>query len=288
MYNNEKEMKKICEERGMSIWEAVLEDEMDCTNKTREEVFERMGEVLEVMKNSVVNKGTKGTMGGIIGGEALLLGKYMKEGNTLCGNNIDRAMARAMACSENNASMGKIVAAPTAGSSGILPAAVITGAEIYNLSDEDMIKALFTASGIGKIIMQNATVSGAEGGCQAECGSAAAMAAAALVEMGGGSVTQSFTAASISLINIMGLVCDPVAGLVEAPCSKRNASGVANAMISADLALAGIAAVVPFDETVSAMYSVGRMMHPSLKETAMGGIAATETAKKIEKAVLGK
>lgn len=288
MYKNAKELIDICTTNGISIWEAVLQDEIDCTNASREEVFSKMGEVLEVMKNSVVDVGTRGTMGGIIGGESKLMEKYVSAGKTICGPNIDKAMTRALAGAEHNASMGKIVAAPTAGSSGILPAVIITGAEIFELDDEAMIKSLITASGVGKIVIQNATVSGAEGGCQAECGSAAAMAAAALVEMAGGSVEMSFTAAAIALKNIMGLICDPVAGLVEAPCSKRNASGAVNAMISAELALAGVASVVNFDETVKAMYSVGRLMHPSLRETALGGIAATETAQKISKAVHGE
>lgn len=288
MYRNAKELKDICTTNDIAIWEAVLSDEMDCTNASREDVLSQMGNVLQVMKNSVVDVGSRGTMGGIIGGESKLMQKYITSGKTICGENIDKVMIRALAGAEHNASMGKIVAAPTAGSSGILPAVIITGAEIFELDDEGMIRALLTASGIGKIVIQNATVSGAEGGCQAECGSAAAMAAAALVEMAGGSVEMSFTAASIALKNIMGLICDPVAGLVEAPCSKRNASGAVNAMISAELALAGVASVVDFDETVKAMYSVGRLMHPSLRETALGGIAATETAQKISKAVHGE
>lgn len=288
MYRNAKELIDICTTNDIAIWEAVLSDEMDCTNASREDVLSQMGNVLQVMKNSVVDVGSRGTMGGIIGGESKLMEKYVTSGKTICGENIDKVMTRALAGAEHNASMGKIVAAPTAGSSGILPAVIITGAEIFELDDEGMTKALLTASGIGKIVIQNATVSGAEGGCQAECGSAAAMAAAALVEMAGGSVEMSFTAASIALKNIMGLICDPVAGLVEAPCSKRNASGAVNAMISAELALAGVASVVDFDETVKAMYSVGRLMHPSLRETALGGIAATETAQKISKAVHGE
>lgn len=288
MYRNAKELIDICTTNDIAIWEAVLSDEMDCTNASREDVLSQMGNVLQVMKNSVVDVGSRGTMGGIIGGESKLMEKYVTSGKTICGENIDKVMTRALAGAEHNASMGKIVAAPTAGSSGILPAVIITGAEIFELDDEGMTKALLTASGIGKIVIQNATVSGAEGGCQAECGSAAAMAAAALVEMAGGSVEMSFTAASIALKNIMGLICDPVAGLVEAPCSKRNASGAVNAMISAELALAGVASVVNFDETVKAMYSVGRLMHPSLRETALGGIAATETAQKISKAVHGE
>lgn len=241
------------------------------------------------MKNSIESyeRRTVKTMGNIIGGEAKKLSSYMKNNKTICGNSINKAMIRALACAEHNASMGRICAAPTAGSSGIIPASLITVAEEFSLSEETLIKGLFTASGIGKIITQNATVAGAEGGCQAECGSAAAMAAAGIVEMLGGTPEMSLTAASICLKNIMGLICDPVAGLVEAPCSKRNSSGAVNAMTSAELALSGIKSVVSFDETVEAMYNVGIAMHPDFKETAKGGIAATKTAKEIEAKILG-
>jgi L-serine dehydratase len=164
---------------------------------------------------------------------------------------------------------------------------LITVAEEQNLPEEALIKGLLNSAGIGKIITQNATVAGAEGGCQAECGSAAAMAASAIVEMMGGTPEMSLNASSIALKNVMGLICDPIAGLVESPCSKRNSSGAVNAMTSAELALAGIRSVVSFDETVEAMYNVGRAMSPDFKETAMGGIAATETGKEIAKKVLG-
>ncbi len=206
---------------------------------------------------------------------------YKNKGNTISGQLINSAMAKALSTSEVNASMGKIVAAPTAGASGILPSAIISVKEKFNLSHEDMIHGLFTAAGIGEIIAKNATISGAEGGgCQAECGTASSMAAAAIVEMLGGSVEASFNGASFALLNIMGLICDPIAGLVEFPCALRNASGVVNAMISADLALAGIDSIVPFDEVVDAMYKVGKSMPESLRETALGGIAATPTGGK--------
>lgn len=195
-------------------------------------------------------------------------------------------MAMALSTSEVNASMGKIVAAPTAGASGILPSALFTAKEKFNLSDDDMINGLFTAAGIGEIVAKNATISGAYGGCQAECGVAAAMAAAAIVEMLGGSPETCLHASSISLINIMGLVCDPIAGLVEFPCAFRNASGVVNALISADLALAGIKSLVPFDEVVEAMYRVGKSLPDTLKETALGGLAATPTGENFKGRIL--
>ena len=187
-----------------------------------------------------------------------------------------------------NASMGRICAAPTAGASGIIPATLITVAESLNIPEEALIDALFTASGIGEIIAKNATLSGAEGGCQAECGAAAAMSAAAIVEMAGGTAEMSLHAAATALKNIMGLICDPIAGLVEAPCAKRNASGSINAMLSADLALAGVESIIPFDEVVEAMYKVGKSLSFELRETALGGIAATETGKRINKQIFGE
>lgn len=287
MYNNAKELLNECITKNLPISEIVINDEIVCTGVQREEVIKRMENVLDVMKKSIGSLDEKGTMGGIIGGEAKKLDKYVKNKKSICGDSINKAMIRALAGAEHNASMGRICAAPTAGSSGIIPASIITGAEQLGCNDEMIIRGLLTSAGIGKIIIQNATVSGAEGGCQAECGSAAAMAAAGLVEMAGGTPQMCLTAAAIALKNVMGLICDPIAGLVESPCSKRNSSGAVNAMTSAELALSGISSVVNFDETVEAMYSVGRMMHTNLKETAMGGIAVTETGAKLSKKIRG-
>ena len=289
MYNTGRELLNKCNELNLPISEIVLLDEIENTETERNKILANMKIILKVMRNSIEgyeNK-TEPTMGNIIGGEAKKLSNYIHKGNTICGNTINLAMIRALACSEHNASMGRICAAPTAGSSGIIPASLITVAEDHKLGEDTLIRGLLTASGIGKIITQNATVSGAEGGCQAECGSAAAMAAAEIVEMAGGTPEMSLTAAAIALKNIMGLICDPVAGLVESPCSKRNSSGAVNAMTSAELALAGIESVVSFDEAVEAMYNVGISLHPNFKETAEGGIAATETGKAIAKRILG-
>lgn len=202
--------------------------------------------------------------------------------NSYTGSTVMMAMARAFSSSEVNASMGKICAAPTAGSCGIIPAALFTAEEQLSLTEEALIEGLITSSVVGEIITMNATVSGAEGGCQAECGSAAAMAAAMLVILRKGTILQAFDGAAIALKNIMGLVCDPIAGLVEAPCAKRNASGVINAMISADMALAGVQSIIPFDEVVEAMFKVGKSLPHTLKETALGGIAVTKTAVHIQ------
>jgi L-serine dehydratase len=196
-------------------------------------------------------------------------------------------MARALSGSEVNASMGRICAAPTAGASGILPAVLLGVAEQYGLPEQALLDAMLTSSGIGILIDLGATLSGARGGCQAECGASAAMAAAAAVELMGGTPAQALHAAAIALKNVMGLVCDPIAGLVECPCAKRNASGAANAMLSADLALAGIKSAIPLDEVIAAMARVGRMLPSALRETSAGGIAATPTALEYAKRILG-
>ena len=243
---------------------------------------------LKVMRNSAQDPGETKTMGNLIGGEFRKVNEYKEKGPTLLGEVANRAMMRALACSQNNASMGRICAAPTAGSCGIMPAAFLTGAEQLGCDEEAIVRGILTAAAVGKIVVQNATVAGAEGGCQAECGAAAAMAAAGLVEMAGGRPEQALHAASIAFKNIMGLICDPIAGLVEAPCSKRNASGVLNALASADLALAGVESIIPFDEVVDAMYAVGLAMHPNFKETAKGGIATSPTGKALAKSILNK
>lgn len=289
MYNNAKELLRLTKEKNMKISEVVLETESNLSGLTKEEIRKKMKVNLEVMIQSStlgLEKSLK-SISGIIGGDSKKLNDYIKNKNTICGSIINKAMARALSCSEVNASMGKICAAPTAGSCGIIPASILTVAEELNSSIDEIIDALLTSSGIGYIIAKNATVSGAEGGCQAECGSAAAMAAAALVELKGGEPAKSFHAASIALKNIMGLICDPIAGLVESPCAKRNASGTVNAMISADMALAGVESIIPFDEVILAMYKVGKSLPYELRETALGGIAGTPTGIKIKEMVFG-
>ena len=245
--------------------------------------------VLNVMKDST-SKGQESeifSVSGLIGGDAYKLKKYLEKGNTLTGETMVSAMAKALSCSEINASMGRIVACPTAGSCGILPAVILTVGEKLNLSDDEMIKGLLTASAVGMIIAQNATLAGAEGGCQAECGSGAAMASAATVEMMGGTPEMALNAAAIVFKNILGLVCDPIAGLVEVPCAKRNFAGAVSALTTADLVMAGITSKIPFDDTVEAMYRVGRDMPASLRETAMGGLAITKTGLELNKKVFG-
>lgn len=284
MFNKGKELLKICRDNNMKISEVVMEKETKEFNLSKEELIDKMQDVLNTMKKSASYALDKEviSVSRLSGGNAKKIEDYKNNNDTISGKIINSAMARALSTSEINASMGKIVAAPTAGASGILPAALLTVKERFNLSDEDLIHGLFAAAGIGQIVAKNATVSGAEGGCQAECGVASAMAAAAIVELAGGDVEASLNAASFALINIMGLVCDPMAGLVEFPCALRNASGVVNALLSADLAMAGVKSLVPFDEVVDAMYKVGKAMPESLRETALGGIASTPTGNKIK------
>ena len=237
------ELLEKCKELNMTIHELCVEREAELTGISKEEVRDKMRVSLNIMKEAVekaVQEDIK-SMGGLIGGEAKKLTNFRNSSaKTVCGDLMNKAMAAAMGTMEVNASMGLIVAAPTAGSCGILPGAIVTIGKEYGIDDETMIDALFTASAIGAIITRNATVSGAEGGCQAETGAAAAMASAGVVEMMGGSPEQAVHAASHCLQNVMGLVCDPIAGLVEVPCQGRNAIGVANALISAELCLAGI------------------------------------------------
>ncbi|NLY77523.1 MAG: L-serine ammonia-lyase, iron-sulfur-dependent, subunit alpha [Tissierellia bacterium] len=288
MFNKACELVKLCTDNNKKIYEIVIEKELQESNISYDQLMDRMKSILDTMKNSASSALDKSVMSvsKLTGGNAKKMQDYTNKGKTVCGEIINSAMAMALSTSEVNASMGRIVAAPTAGASGIIPAAMLTIKERFDLSDEDLIKGLFTASGIGQIIAKNATISGAEGGCQAECGAASAMAAAAIVELAGGDINQSLHAASFALINIMGLVCDPVAGLVEFPCALRNASGVANALLSADLALAGIESLIPFDEVVEAMYKVGKALPESLRETALGGVADTLTGKEVKKRFL--
>ncbi|KGG80813.1 serine dehydratase [Caloranaerobacter azorensis H53214] len=288
MFNTGKELLKIANEKGLKLWEIVLENEAQVSEIDKKELRNKMKENLVVMKEASTRslENDIKSISGLIGGDAKKVENYRKNKKTLCGDVINKAMARALSCSEVNAAMGKIVAAPTAGSCGIIPSVIFTAAEILNADEEDIINALFTAAGIGQIIAKNATISGAEGGCQAECGAASAMAAAAVVEMAGGTPEMSLHAAAIAIKNILGLVCDPIAGLVEVPCALRNASGATNALISADLALAGVKSIIPFDEVVEAMYNVGRALPVELRETALGGLAATPTGKKLMKEIL--
>lgn len=262
----------------------ILEDEMRCTDKCEDDVWKELENRYDIMKNgttAALGESGKHLRKTMITGMAERQFSYAENGNSLCGVSINKMMARAISLSETNAAMGKICAAPTAGSCGILPAVLVTMEEEWNLSKRKILEGLLIASGIGAVVVKNATVAGAEGGCQAECGVAAAMAAAAVVYLAGGTCRQQAAAVSLALINVMGLVCDPIAGLVQIPCAQRNASQAVNAIVSADLALADTVCPVPADEAIEAMYRVGKQLPRELRETALGGIAESETGKKI-------
>ena len=279
-FNNGEALISLCKENNIPISEAMIQREMEMSEMNRDNTIDKMNRSYQIMKKAVhtpLKKDLK-SMGGLIGGEAKLLQNHRINSNTACGSLVSKAIAYAMGVLEVNSSMGLIVAAPTAGSSGVIPGAFAALQEEYGYSDEDMVKALFHAGAIGYIISRNGTVAGAEGGCQAEVGSASAMAASAVTELMGGTPKQCLGAASFALSNLLGLVCDPVAGLVESPCQSRNAIGVSNALISAEIALSGIKFLIPFDEMVDAMYHVGRSLPFELRESALGGCAAAPSA----------
>ena len=281
-FENGESLRKYCLENDIPIYEAMIRREEKQSERSREEILEEMRLNLRVMKESVyrgLNEKVE-SVSGLSGGEAMRLFKYGKH-NPFSGYTACRAAASAMAVVEVNASMGRIVAAPTAGASGILAGALIESGRQRGWSDETLVEGLFTAGAIGFIYAKNATISGAGGGCQAETGVAASMTAAALVEISGGAPVQALDAAAMAMKNVMGLICDPVAGLVECPCIKRNALGAVNAMLCADMALAGVTSLIPFDEVVSAMYAVGRDIRPEYRETARGGLATTPTGRAV-------
>lgn len=285
-FHHGSELLTLCSRYKISIGEVMLRREMEDTTRTREEIFAEMKLNLDVMRTSIRTglDPTVPTHGLMAGNESVKLARYAQNselGGRLCG-----IVAAGMAVAEVNASMGQIVAAPTAGASGILPAIVVCCGEEQHMDDEALCMALFAAGAVGAIVAENASIAGASGGCQAETGTGATMAAAALAQMKGADPEISLTAAAITLKNCMGLVCDPVGGLVECPCIKRNAIGVANAVLSCDLAMAGIPSLIPFDEVVEAMKSVGDAMSSDLKETARGGVAATKTGKALTRNIL--
>ncbi|HEX3021650.1 MAG TPA: L-serine ammonia-lyase, iron-sulfur-dependent, subunit alpha [Lachnospiraceae bacterium] len=288
MYKNFEDLIKLVEERKTSLWQIILENEMKLSLMTEEEVFANLDRRYQIMLNSATKavETPSNIKGSLLNGLAYAQNQYAKSESTLSGPFINRVMALALSSSEVNVSMGKICAAPTAGACGILPAVLIGVGERWNLSRREILQGLLVASGFGAIVMKNATVAGSEGGCQAECGVAGAMAAAAAVTMSGGTPNMSIHAFSLVLINIMGLVCDPIAGLVQVPCAQRNATQAISALICADMAMAGMECVVPADEVVEAMYKVGKTIPNELRETALGGLAATPKAREIEKWIL--
>ena len=289
-YNSVKELVDLAIQNKCRISEICIKDQAKKMGKTEEELFEQMEKCFETMCESAEwgeQKGRRSTSG-LTGDEGYLMKKYAEKDGGLMGKPMSRAVSRALAVSNCNAAMGKIVATPTAGSCGILPGCLITAYKERQMPKKDVVMSIFTAAAFGMIIAQKASIAGAQGGCQAECGSASGMAAAALVELMGGTPQMCADALAIAIVNQEGLVCDPVAGLVEIPCIKRNASGVVIAFSSADMALAGIEAKIPADECIDAMREVGDAMSRDLKETATGGLAATPTGKKYRAQVFGE
>ena len=285
-FQNGESLRRYCLENDIPIYEAMIRREEKQSELPREQILAEMKKNLDVMRDSVQKGLTEKveSVSGLSGGEAMRLFKYGKH-NPFSGYTACRAAASAMAVVEVNASMGRIVAAPTAGASGILAGALIESGRQRGWSDDTLVEGLFTAGAIGLIFAKNATISGAGGGCQAETGVAASMTAAALVEISGGAPVQALDAAAMAMKNVMGLICDPVAGLVECPCIKRNALGAVNAMLCADMALSGVTSLIPFDEVVAAMYAVGKDIRPEYRETARGGLATTPTGKAVAQRV---
>ena len=274
------ELLSLCKEYDKPISQIMMDRECEMTEKPLDEIRSRMAVSLQIMKDATkeaINQPSQ-SMGGLIGGESRKLSDLQSSGKNIAGNLLSKAIAYSMGVLEVNASMGLIVAAPTAGSSGVIPGVLLALQEEYDFTDDQIIDALFTCSAIGYLAMLNATVAGAVGGCQAEIGVAAAMAAAAVVELMGGTPEQCTDAASTVLMNMLGLVCDPVGGLVEYPCQNRNASGASNAIVAAEISLAGIHQLIPLDEMMDIMYTVGKKLPAELRETALGGCALSPSA----------
>ena len=282
---------QLAHDNHSTIGQAMIKYEAQMKQLSEHEVLQQMKRNWQVMKESITTgiEHPQRSKGGLIGGEARQLYDYCAaQSNLLSGPNIMEAVSYAMAVAEVNATMGRIVACPTAGSCGIVPGVLRKLQEIDNLTDEQIAEALMTCAGIGMVIAHRASVSGAVGGCQAECGAASAMASAAAVELRGGTPEQAGEACAMVIKNVMGLACDPVAGLVEVPCAKRNALGASLAMVMADMALSGVKSVIPVDEVITAMGAVGRSLPESLRETARGGLAVTPTGLALNKKIFGE
>lgn len=269
------------------VWRVILEEEMEASDRTEAEVFGRLAERLETMRQAVEQglESEAPSVSGLLGGGARRFETWRKEGRTIAGDFIARVIARAQATMEVNARMGTIVATPTAGSSGILPAVLFSAAEELDLSDEELARGLLVAAGIGQVIVARASVSGAAGGCQAETGSAAAMAAGALTELRGGDPEQVSQSVAFTLQGMLGLICDPVGGLVEVPCLTRNVSGAVQAVAASEMALAGLSFPIPADEVIDVMGQIGAEMDERYRETAKGGLATTPTGQRLARNV---
>lgn len=291
MYASIEELVSDATSKNLPISELVIQAECKDMNVSRNDVWRKMKHNLDTMRLAV-SRGAHGigvhSKTGLTGGDAVKIKDYRKSHKTLSGDMIMSAVQSAIATNEVNAAMGVVCATPTAGSSGTLPGVLFTLEKRLGLDEEQMVRFLFTAGGFGMVIANNACIAGATGGCQAEVGSASGMGAAAAVEVAGGTPKQSVNAMAIAISNLLGLVCDPIAGLVEVPCINRNAIGASNALISADMALAGCESMIPADEVISAMDKVSKNMPESLRETGIGGLAGTPTGQEIRMRIFGK
>lgn len=289
MFRNVAELVEIAETKNIKISEVMIRQEVTNSERQYDDIYAQMESHLSVMEQAI-ERGIKEnitSVSGLTGGDAKLLQDYIRNGQSISGELLLDAVSKAIATNEVNAAMGVICATPTAGSSGVVPGTLFSIKNKLKLTRDQMVRFLFTSGAFGLVVANNASISGAEGGCQAEVGSATGMAAAAIVEAAGGSPEMSAHAMAMALKNMLGLVCDPVAGLVEVPCVKRNAFGASHAIVAADLALAGVKSRIPCDEVIEAMYKIGQSMSVDLRETAQGGLAATPTGKKLASKIFG-
>ena len=279
-------MKEIFERsarENIPFWEIVLEYDMEERQVSRQASMAKMLSTWQAIQDAADSyTGTQRSVSGLVGGDGLKMRLYARRGESIGGEFMDEVIVQAISMAESNACMRRIVAAPTAGSCGVVPAVLLPLCEREHYTQHELLEALYVASGIGAVIAYRASISGAAGGCQAEIGTASAMAVGALVSLRGGTNEQLGHAVAMALKNLMGLVCDPVAGLVEVPCVKRNVIGAVNAISAADMALAGIESRIPVDEVIDAMGEVGRRMPVEFRETALGGLAATPTGKAVK------
>mgnify|MGYP004478628941 FL=1 len=285
-------MKEIFERsarENIPFWEIVLQYDMEERQVSRQASMAKMLSTWQAIQDAADSyTGTQRSVSGLVGGDGLKMRLYARRGESIGGEFMDEVIVQAISMAESNACMRRIVAAPTAGSCGVVPAVLLPLCEREHYTQHELLEALYVASGIGAVIAYRASISGAAGGCQAEIGTASAMAAGALVSLRGGTNEQIGHAVAIALKNLMGLVCDPVAGLVEVPCVKRNVIGAVNAISAADMALAGIESRIPVDEVIDAMGEVGRRMPVEFRETALGGLAATPTGERLKRELTAK
>lgn len=282
IYKSLKEICEIAEKNQIPFWKVILQDDCKERNVEEGESFERMRTMYRAMKHAdEAYTGERRSNSGMAGGDGKRLEQYVADGKAMSGSFVGKVMERAVKMAESNACMRRIVAAPTAGSCGVMPAVLLTYEDQKNATEDRIVEALYTAAGIGQIIAHRASISGAFGGCQAEIGSASAMAAGALIHLEGGSMEEICAGVAISLKSLLGLTCDPIGGLVEVPCVKRNVIGAVNAVTAADMVMAGVSSVIPADEVIDVMGEIGNDMSKKYKETAEGGLAATPTALEI-------